>query len=72
MLASPVVTREGTGRFTRSYDELFAAWSVATAEANLAYDAWRREPGPEAYAAFRAADDRAGAAQDALAVHVGV
>lgn len=67
-MPAPTVTARGeTGRFVRSYDALFAAWSVAAAEANLAYDAWRREPGPAAYAAFRAADDRAGAAQDALA-----
>lgn len=66
MLAESVLVREPSGRFVRSYDELFAAWSVATAEANLAYDAWQREPGVSAYTAFVAADDRAAAAQDAL------
>lgn len=70
MLAPAVTTREPTGRFSRSYDELFAAWSIAVTEANLAYDAWRREPGAGAYAIFLAADDRAGAAQDALAARV--
>lgn len=50
-------------------DELFALWAAATAEANVAYDVWRRSPGVDAYAAFVAADDRASAAQDALALH---
>ena len=59
--------REPAGRFRCSYDELFAVWSVSAAEANLAYDAWRRTPGASTNATFRAADDRAGAAQDALA-----
>lgn len=47
--------------------ELLAVWSAARAEANLALDAWRREPGPHAYAVYLAAEDRADAAQDALA-----
>lgn len=47
--------------------ELFVLWSAAQAEANLAYDAWSVTPGTRAYAAFRAAEDRADAAQDALA-----
>ena len=58
----PTASARAPGR-----DELFALWSVAQAEANLAYDAWRAVPGSEAYAAFLAADDRANAAQDALA-----
>jgi hypothetical protein len=40
---------------------------LAQLEATLAYDAWRRQPGPATYAAFRAAQDQADAAQDALA-----
>jgi hypothetical protein len=48
-------------------DELYALWSVARAEANIAYDVWRGAPGLHAYAAYRAAEDRADAAQDALA-----
>lgn len=48
-------------------DELFAVWSVARAEANLAYDAWQTTPGSENYTIYRAAEDRADAAQDALA-----
>ena len=41
--------------------------ACARAEANLALDAWRAAPGREAYTAYRAAEDRADAAQDALA-----
>jgi hypothetical protein len=64
---------EDTGRFfapavTALYqDELYVLWSCARAEANLALDDWRSVPGREAYAAYRAAEDRADAAQDALA-----
>jgi hypothetical protein len=47
-------------------DELYAVWTVARAEANLAYDVWAEHPGPETYAIYRAAEDRADAAQDAL------
>jgi hypothetical protein len=49
-------------------DELYVLWSCARAEANLALDAWRETPGVEAYVAYRAAEDRADAAQDALAL----
>jgi hypothetical protein len=48
-------------------DEHFVLWSAARAEANLAYDAWCANPGWKAYAAFRAAEDRADAAELALA-----
>jgi hypothetical protein len=48
-------------------DQLFAIWAVARAEANLAYDGWADFPGSETYAIYRAAEDRADAAQDALA-----
>ena len=61
MLGLPVVVP----RLDR--DQIFAIWSVARAEANLAYDDWRESPSPEAYAIYRAAEDRADAAQDALA-----
>ena len=47
-------------------DERFASWSAARAEANLAYDAWCRSPGRESYTVYRAAEDRADAAEDAL------
>jgi hypothetical protein len=51
-------------------DALFAEWSAARAEANLAYDGWR-DSAPaasgEAYVIYRAAEDRADAAEEALA-----
>ena len=47
-------------------DELFVLWSAARAEANIAYDAWCSSPGPDAYAVYRAAEDRADAAEVAL------
>ena len=50
----------------RSHDQLFVLWSAARAEANLAYDAWCGEPGVDAYAVYRAAEDRADAAEVAL------
>ena len=49
-----------------SRDELFVLWSAARAEANIAYDAWCGEPGLDAYAVYRAAEDRADAAELAL------
>jgi hypothetical protein len=47
--------------------EAYAVWTVARAEANLAYDLWSESRSAEAYAVYRAAEDRADAAQDALA-----
>jgi hypothetical protein len=70
---APVFPRTTTGRYMApeadllDRDELFTIWSVARAEANLAFDAWTAAPGVEAYAAYRAAEDRADAAQDDLA-----
>ena len=50
-------------------DERFVAWSAARAEANLAYEEWCRCPGAEAYLVYRAAEDRADAAErDLVAV----
>ena len=40
--------------------------SAARAEANLAYDAWCDAPGSTAYVVYRAAEDRADAAEHAL------
>lgn len=48
------------------HDELFAIWSAARAEANLAYQAWCDVRGVVAYAVYRAAEDRADAAEHAL------
>jgi hypothetical protein len=39
----------------------------AQAEADLAYQHWRVQPSKDAYAVYRAAQDRADAAQDDLA-----
>ena len=48
------------------HDELFTTWSAARAESNLAYAAWCDSRGAEAYAVYRAAEDRADAAEQAL------
>jgi hypothetical protein len=48
------------------HDELFTIWSAARAEANIAYQAWCDAPGPDAYVVYRAAEDRADAAEQAL------
>jgi hypothetical protein len=50
----------------RAHDELFVLWSAARAEANIAYDAWCGDPGRLSYAVYRAAEDRADAAEIAL------
>jgi hypothetical protein len=47
-------------------DELFTVWSAARAEANLAYTAWCDAPGSDAYIVYRAAEDRADAAEQTL------
>jgi hypothetical protein len=49
-------------------DEAFVLWSAARAEANLAYDEWCTHPGRDAYAVYRAAEDRADAAERDLAL----
>jgi hypothetical protein len=48
-------------------EELYAAWSAARAESNLAYEQWCASPGRDAYTRFRAAEDRADAAEQGLA-----
>jgi hypothetical protein len=53
---------------TGRWDELIVLWSAARAEANLAYDAWCAHPGPDGYAVYRAAEDRADAAEERLAL----
>jgi hypothetical protein len=47
----------------RRLEEAFVLWSAARAEANLAYDNWCSSPGADAYAVYRAAEDRADAAE---------
>jgi hypothetical protein len=49
-------------------DEAFVLWSAARAEANLAYDEWCAHPGGESYFVYRAAEDRADAAEAVLAL----
>jgi hypothetical protein len=49
-------------------DELLDCWRDAEDEAGCAYGRWRERPGSEAYAVYRAAADRADAAQRELAV----
>jgi hypothetical protein len=48
-------------------DRFWYAWDEAQVEAEQAYEAWCGEPGRHAYVVYRAAQDRADAAQDALA-----
>jgi hypothetical protein len=52
---------------TGQLEAVFALWGAARAEANEAYDAWCAAPGPDAYAVYRAAEDRADAAEVELA-----
>jgi hypothetical protein len=47
--------------------EIRANWQEAREEAEWALDAWRASPGTTGYALYRAAADRADAAQDELA-----
>jgi hypothetical protein len=42
------------------------AWREAGEEARFAFAAWCQQPGPASYTAYRAAQDREDAAQDAL------
>jgi hypothetical protein len=47
-------------------DELTEVWRAAQDEATSAYEHWCDEPCREAYAVYRAAQDRADEAQDTL------
>jgi hypothetical protein len=49
------------------FDELADAWRAAQADAADAYEHWRETPGLDAFAVYRAAQDRADQAQDVLA-----
>ncbi len=51
-------------------DESVWVWRRAQARAREAYEEWRRDGGSDAYAAYRAAQDRADSAQDELALRV--
>ena len=48
-------------------EEVFVLWSAARAESNEAYDAWCDVPGHASYTVYRAAEDRADAAETELA-----
>jgi hypothetical protein len=48
-------------------DELSFMRTEAQIESEMAYDHWCRHPGADGYAVYRAAQDRADAAQDLLA-----
>ena len=50
-----------------TWNALYGAWNDAHEEAESAYRDWRHGGGAPAYAAYRAAQDREDAAQDALA-----
>jgi hypothetical protein len=52
---------------TLGEDPLRCAWAAAEADAALAYDAWQERRDRPAFVVYRAAADRASAAQDALA-----
>jgi hypothetical protein len=60
-------TREIVLRRQRTWSADYDAWREARDEAGVAYGAWRSRPTREAYAAYRAAQDREDAAQDTLA-----
>jgi hypothetical protein len=62
----PVVFRNVTP-VVSVFDDLCMAWDRAQVEAYLAYETWRGEHGADAYLAYRAAQDRADAAEEALA-----
>lgn len=51
---------------SRILGELSDAWRAAESEAEAAYETWRRSPGPDAYVVYRAAEDRAHAAQESM------
>jgi hypothetical protein len=58
------------GRSAREYallEEYSFVRREAQAEADLAYDHWHMQPSKDSYAVYRAAQDRADAAQDDLA-----
>jgi acyl-CoA reductase-like NAD-dependent aldehyde dehydrogenase len=60
-------TRELVLRRQPRFSAAFDAWEEARDDALDAYRRWRTTAGHEAYAVYRAAQDRADAAQDVLA-----
>ena len=63
-----IVLRSASSTPAGEHTELFAVWAAARAEANSAFAQWSRRPGRESYASYRAAEDRADAAEDTLAL----
>ena len=65
-----IVVHEGQAGSTATHSNrvggLMAVWRAARSEANAAYGEWDREATPESYAAYRAAEDRADAAEEML------
>jgi hypothetical protein len=61
-------TRELVIRRAATWAPVLDAWKDARDDARAAYRDWRLTRGVEAYAAYRAAQDREDAAQDALGV----
>ena len=61
-------TRELVIRRADTWAPVLDAWKDARDDARAAYRDWRLTRGAEAYAAYRAAQDREDAAQDALVV----
>jgi hypothetical protein len=61
-------TRELVIRRGDTWAPVLEAWKDARDDACAAYRDWRLTRGAEAYAAYRAAQDREDAAQDALVV----
>jgi hypothetical protein len=55
------------GLLGAAWDAAYAVWSDAHVEAEDALYRWHRTGGAASYAAYRAAQDREDAAQDALA-----
>jgi hypothetical protein len=51
-----------------AFNAVYDAWSDAHEEAEIAYREWMQSGTADAYAVYRAAQDREDAAQDALAV----
>jgi len=60
-------TREIVLRRPRTWSADYDAWADARDEALDAYRRWHAAPASESYAVYRAAADRADAAQDTLA-----
>jgi hypothetical protein len=64
-----LVTRSSTHDYAM-YEELSFARREAQAEANVAYACWNSDASEDSYTVYRAAQDRADAAQDQLALWV--